>query len=242
MKITADNVNKHYSNYIKYLIKNNKLDTSLLCSYELSFIKTKIKLVNANNKNNILIDFLDKSFTNRIKKMNRKNEIFYKIFKKNKANILDCTGGFGKDSFILHSMGHSVTMIEKNPIVTILLKNALERFKISKFSNNKLSLFHGDAYDYLYNTDQDFDYIYIDFMFDKSKEKLSSKNIETLKILTNNYNKKDELIRLAINKVKDRIVIKNYKKNLPLYVGKSDYTIFTKLLRYDMYLNRQDVK
>ncbi|MBH44590.1 MAG: hypothetical protein CMD88_03960 [Gammaproteobacteria bacterium] len=240
MKIDIDITNKHYSNYIKYLMDNDSIDFPSKDVYELNFIKDKVGLKNKNNKSNIFIDFSDKRFSNRVKKINKKNEIFYKIFKKNNSTILDCTAGFGKDSFILSSMGHCVTMIEKNPIVSILLNNALKRFNnTSKFSDDgRLLLFHGDSLDYLYNTDQVFDYAYIDFMFDSSKKTLSSKNLETLKILTEDYNKKKELINLAIHKVRNRVVIKNHIKNDPIYNQKSDYTIYTKLLRYDIYLRK----
>ena len=57
----------------------------------------------------------------------------------------------------------------------------------------------------LNHTDVIFDYIYFDFMFNKNKNKsLSSKNDETLKILAENDNNREELVNLAITKCREK--------------------------------------
>eukprot|EP01080_Neovahlkampfia_damariscottae_P002553 gene2553-3515_t len=83
-------------------------------------------------------------------------------------NVLDCTAGLGKDSFIFASFGFQVSMIEKNPIIFNLLFDGYQRGlrdkKISHIVNN-MSLVHGDSLDYLKNSKQFFDVIYFDPMF-----------------------------------------------------------------------------
>ncbi len=43
--------------------------------------------------------------------------------------ILDCTGGFARDSAIISSLGNNVTMIEENLIVMRILKDAISRIQ-----------------------------------------------------------------------------------------------------------------
>ena len=47
-------------------------------------------------------------------KQNKKH-IMHKIFKKGHSRVLDCTGGFARDSAIISSLGNSGTMIAENP-------------------------------------------------------------------------------------------------------------------------------
>ena len=55
--------------------------------------------------------------------------VLSKIFKKKQLMILDCTGGFARDSAIISSLGNNVTMIEENPVVMCLLRDAICRIK-----------------------------------------------------------------------------------------------------------------
>ena len=61
-------------------------------------------------------------------RQNRKH-ILSKILKKNQLMILDCTGGFARDSAIISSLGNNVTMIEENLIVMRILKDAISRIQ-----------------------------------------------------------------------------------------------------------------
>ena len=67
-------------------------------------------------------------------------------------------------------------------------------------------------------------------MFNKlKKNSLSSKNDETLKLISFQENNKDALIRLAIKKSNSRVVVKEPKNSLS-NILKPEYTIKTKLL------------
>lgn len=58
-----------------------------------------------------------------------KRHILSKILKKDQLMILDCTGGFARDSAIISSLGNNVTMIEENLIVMRILKDAMRRIQ-----------------------------------------------------------------------------------------------------------------
>ena len=44
--------------------------------------------------------------------------------------VLDATAGMGKDSFVLATLGCELTMIERSPIVQVLLQDGLARARI----------------------------------------------------------------------------------------------------------------
>ena len=61
----------------------------------------------------ILIDFTSGQFNYRMKKSGRRREMLAKaVGVKDRTNVLDCTAGLGRDTFLLASLGCRVTMIE----------------------------------------------------------------------------------------------------------------------------------
>ena len=64
-----------------------------------------------------------------------KKHVLSKILKKNQLMILDCTGGFARDSAIISSLGNNVTMIEENLIVMRILKDAMSRIQNKKVTH-----------------------------------------------------------------------------------------------------------
>ena len=234
MKIVCDEYNKEKELLLKkILIHSNPLE-----KLQLHFRKNEIYLLNNNYPETVKIhiDYDKDSF---IKKNNErlknKQDIFWKIFSHKNSKILDCTGGFGRDAILLDSMGHSVTMIEYSPIVAMMLKNALLRSK-----NKSISFFFGNAYDYMKHSIQKFDYIYLDFMFEKSKRKsLSSKDDETLKLISFQDNNKNKIIQMA-QKISNKKVIVKEPTNSISNLFKPNHIIKTKLLDYKIYLGSDD--
>ena len=124
-----------------FIIKKKYFDNNLT----LELNNNQITLLNHNYRPPvpISIDFLSQSFIKKIDKRLSQNEIFLKIFQKKNSRILDCTAGFGRDSYLLRSLGFNLVMIEKNPIISLMLKHAVEKIQKSKFH-----LYHGDALDF----------------------------------------------------------------------------------------------
>ena len=130
--------------------------------------------------------------------------IFLKLFPKKNSTVLDCTAGLARDSYTLKSLGFHVTMIEKNPLLILMIRSFIKRNLISN-----LTLYHGNSYDFLCHTKKIYDYVYIDFMFNKIKTKsLSSKNDEFLKTICDDENNKNMIIAKAIKKCKLKVVVK----------------------------------
>ena len=230
MKIFCDKYNSGQDLFLNSILSNQCIDKNL----QLHFLKDQIYLLNSKYKDpvKIYIDFNDPKFIEKNnQRLHDKKDVFWKIFSQNNATVLDCTAGFGRDSFLLESMGHDVTMIENSPIVAMLLKNALRR------SNNiNIKLFFGNAYDYMKHSNEKYDYIYIDFMFEKLKNKsLSSKNDEALKMISFNDNDKNKIIQLAQSVSNKKVIVKE-PRNTVSGILRPNFIIKTKLLKYNIYL------
>ncbi len=79
----------------------------------------------------------------------------------------------------------------------------------------------------------------MDFLFIKDKNKsLSSKNDEFLRLVTSDYEKKYELLEYAQRKCNYKVVIKNNKNKSTITKVSPDYSIKTKLVKYDIFLKK----
>ena len=232
MKITSDIINKDKSLFIENKLKDicpKIFNENILLKFE----ESNIHILNTNYEKPALVNisFLDKKVNDRLKiRMRDNNDIFNKIFPDKGSEILDCTAGFGRDARILDLLGYKVTMIEKSPLIILILKNALNILK-----DHNLTLYYGDSYDFLNHSEKEYDYIYIDFMFDKTKDKsLSSKNDEILKIISLSEKNKNRLIKLAIKKSKKRVIVKEPKHSSSNIIN-ANFNIKTKLINYNIY-------
>ncbi len=224
MKILADSLNKEKAILLQEIIKKSYLK-NINDKIHISLKKNNIYIVNNNYKIPSIIS-IDHN-----KNLNKKNNsIFLKLFPKKNSSVLDCTAGLARDSYILKSMGFNVTMIEKNPLLILMIRNFIKKNLIA----NPI-LYYGDSYEFLCKTKKVYDYIYIDFMFNKTKTKsLSSKNDEFLKIICDNENNKNRLITESIKKCKSRVVVKEAKHSKSKFL-KPNYNISTNLIKYNIY-------
>ena len=232
MNIYSNLNNKELSDFLGKTL-NNYYDKSVVKNLSIKLNSDGIELINANYKEavSISVNFLNEAINNKIKlRISGKKDVFSKLFPIKNSTLLDCTAGYGRDSYILRLMGFNVTMIENSPVMSLLLNDALKKLKLLNFK-----MYHGNSYDYLNHSEKNYDYIYIDFMFDKlKKNSLSSKNDETLKLVSFQENNKNNLIRLAIKKSNSRVVVKEPKHSLS-DILKPEYTIKTKLLNFNIY-------
>ena len=152
---------------------------------------------------------------------NKKHQL-NKIFKEKNLSILDCTGGFARDAAILASLGNNVTLIERNPLIISLLVNASQKIKIYdiQYIFSRIKIRFGNCIDFIKNTNQHFDYMYFDFMFNINKSALPSKNEQFLrKIVKNDINENLDIIHETIQRVRSKIIIKEH-------ISSNDYVNF----------------
>ena len=148
-------------------------------------------------------------------KQNTKH-ILSKILKKDHLMVLDCTGGFARDSAIISSLGNNVTMIEENLVVMRILKDAISRIQNREINCifKRITTRLGSCLDYIKTTNKLYDYIYFDFMFNTSKSALPSKREQFLrKIVENDINVNKAIVEEVLQRVGCKVIIKEHIKS-----------------------------
>ena len=87
---------------------------------------------------------------------------------------IDATAGMGEDAFLLAAQGYEVTLYEQNPVVAILLKDALRRAKkhpVLKDIAARMKLVEGDSVECMSKLLDPVDAIYLDPMFPMPQSK-----------------------------------------------------------------------
>ena len=157
-------------------------------------------------------------------------------------SIIDCTAGYGRDAFVLATLGCKITLIERNPIIATLLQDALERAKANPETaeiTERMRLHNTDSKDYLQtlNPQQKPDVIYIDPMYPNSaKSALVKKEMQLLHQLIGPDTDNDSLLTIAQDVALKRVVVKRPKTAQPLTKQKPSSFIESKNTRYDIYL------
>ena len=145
-----------------------------------------------------------------------KRHILSKILKKDQLMILDCTGGFARDSAIISSLGNNVTMIEENLIVMRILKDAMRRIQNGEIKRifKRITTKLGSCLEYIKTTNKIYDYIYFDFMFNNCSTALPSKREQFLrKIVINDININKAIVEEVLQRVGCKVIIKEHIKS-----------------------------
>lgn len=151
--------------------------------------------------------------------------------------IIDATAGWGRDAAIFASFGAEVLMLERHPIMSLLLSDALlHRNELDK-QRMQLSLYPGDSFSYLHKLQPEHfpDVIYIDPMHpERNKSALVKKDMQALQQMIGADEDALKLLRCAISRVKQRVVVKWPQKIAALLTP--DASIEGKTVRFDIYL------
>lgn len=225
---------------LKELNKINKIsDFTYIFIYENNILYLKNCTTNLPA---ICCDFEDKTINYRLQTTGKKNELIKAcgITKNNNLTIIDATAGMGKDSFILASFGAKIIMLEENPLIFTLLQNGLQRGKNSdneliKNICNNMQLYNINAINFLKNYNNEVNCIYLDPMFpETNKTSLVKKEMQIFHNLAY-FGNNAELLSLALQKTKARVVVKRMLKNEYLTDLKPQFQIFGSNIRFDVY-------
>jgi len=155
--------------------------------------------------------------------------------------VLDLTGGWGMDSFILACHGLSVTCIEQNTLVHKISAYSLhcaQAIKHSAMAANRVEMIHGDSVDYLqcHAKSGAYDCIYLDPMFPDHKSSAKpAKGLQILQKLTHNQDIQT-CFELALAKASKRVVVKSPAKSVALFENKADLVYREKTIRFEVFL------
>lgn len=190
-------------------------------------------------------DFNDAELQYRIKHGGRTKEPLAKAIGV-KANtplsVIDATAGMGRESFILMSLGCHVTSIERQPIIFLLLKDAVDRFFASCNESQKESwqVLHQNSIEYLSAPSlQQADVVYLDPMFpQREKSAAVKKEMRIFKKLSGADEDAARLLENSLTKATKRVVVKRPKKAPLLNDRKPSFVIDAKKYRFDVYLTQ----
>lgn len=157
--------------------------------------------------------------------------------------ILDATAGLGQDSFVLACQGCRVEMMERNPVLAVLLEDGLRRAAddpdIGRIVRERMVLRRGDSLTELAKipANQGPQVVYLDPMFPhRSKSALVKKEMRILRTLVGDDQDSDQLLTAALRVAQNRVVVKRPAYAPPLNGPKPHLVFKTKNNRFDVYL------
>lgn len=169
------------------------------------------------------------------------HEMLAKAVKTDQENLkaIDATAGMGEDSLLLAACGYQVTLYEQNPVITILLKDALRRAKkntVLKDIVSRMQLVEGDSIEHLNKRLDPVDVIYLDPMFPgRQKSGLINKKLQLIQKLEPPCSKETALFDAAMAAQPSKIIVKRPLKSPYLDERVPSYSLKGKAIRYDCY-------
>lgn len=154
-------------------------------------------------------------------------------------NIIDATAGLGKDSFVLASLGASVRMLERSPVLVLLLAHALARTSSSAIAaiSQHMQLYWGDALELLPLLEPA-DAIYLDPMYPETEgAALPKKGAQMLRALAYRDEHEEERVLERARQHSPKVVVKRPKGAPFLANTSSEQQLLGKNTRYDVYRN-----
>ena len=176
--------------------------------------------------------------------------------------VVDLTAGLGRDSFVLASSGYSVHMVERNPVLHLLLKDAISRLSLvdsivagrmtlyskdSRCLQSADDLFEGHKLDE--SSSQSSVAVYLDPMYQPNtvgKKSSVKKETQILHHLVDPIEGSQEennksLLETAMRLSTTRIVVKRPLKSPPLANAKPHSCVEGSTQRFDLYFMNQKI-
>ena len=157
--------------------------------------------------------------------------------------ILDATAGLGQDAFILASLGCTVQMIERSPVIGALLADGLKRAgqdTAIKPVTERLALRTGVDSIALLREDFEFspvDVVFLDPMFpDAGRTARSKKEMHFLRLAVGDDPDTDLLLAAALSRAKKRVVVKRPRLAPAIKGPPPSFSRKGRSCRFDIYL------
>ncbi len=195
--------------------------------------------------NPVIVNFISGVMGYRKQHLSFKNELIAKaiaIKSSLKLHVLDATAGFGRDAFVLASLGCKVQMLERNPLVALMLEDGMARARHDadcRSTIDRMRLYLEDSKTYLSRIEgEDLpDVIYLDPMFpSRRKAAKVKKEMQLLHLLLEKPDSQEGLLSLAREKAVRKVVVKRPRHAPFLDDQQPNYQVEGKSSRYDIYL------
>ena len=208
--------------------------------YQLAYCNDRLQLhISESNYNPIYIDFLNGKLAHRARFGGGKSQLLARacgLHRQKNPVILDCTAGLAEDGFVLASLGASVTLLERSPIIAALIADALQRGQENE-TVQRLQLTHTDAIDFLKNeSSTHYDVVYIDTMFpERQKSAAVKKEMRVLKELVGTDDDANDLLQAALASSIKKVVVKRPKLAGAIGGIKPTHVLQGESSRFDVY-------
>jgi 16S rRNA (guanine1516-N2)-methyltransferase len=158
------------------------------------------------------------------------------------VTVLDATAGLGRDAFILASLGCTVQLVERSPLIATLLIDGLSRasqdergVQVTQF----MTVVVIDAKKILeaITSENSPDVVYLDPMFPhEDKSALTKIEMRLIRNIVGDDKDAELLLPLALRKAQKRVVVKRPRHAPGLLGGTPSFVVKGKSNRYDVYL------
>ena len=212
----------------------------------ISFIDNALSVCRVGKKEKpVFVDFVGGKSGHRRKFGGGKGQDVAKAVGLNKGAkpfVIDATGGLGRDGFVLASLGCTVTLIERSPVIAALLNDGLKRARkdpeVGEIAS-RMSLINGDSKEVmeaLFAEQKKGDVVYLDPMFPhREKSALVKKEMRLFQDLLGNDPDSDQLLEPALKLAEYRVVVKRPKGAPDLNLQTPTYRLEGKACRYDIH-------
>lgn len=164
-----------------------------------------------------------------------------------RPTVVDATAGLGRDAFVLATLGCEVTLIERQPLIAVLLEDGLARAREDAEIAPIIAKMHlrvGDAIQIMRTWGAEVpqeapQVIYLDPMFPhRDKSALVKKEMRLFRPLVGDDLDADELLDAALALASHRVVVKRPRKAPALAGGKVSFSLEGNAGRFDVYAKR----
>jgi 16S rRNA (guanine1516-N2)-methyltransferase len=160
------------------------------------------------------------------------------LHKRADLEILDATGGMGRDAFTLAALGATVTVAEREPLVARLLLDGWQRALVdpgTAAAARRVRIVEGDARDQVGR--RRWNVIYLDPMFPgHDRDARSKKEMQFLRELAASADDDAALLAQALASSAGRVVVKRPRSAPRLGSAEPAYELAGTQARFDVYL------
>lgn len=154
-----------------------------------------------------------------------------------RPTAVDATAGLGEDAVLLAAAGFRVKLFERNPVIALLLQDALRRAAEDPALAEvaaRMELVEGDSVEALRGLADAPDVVYLDPMFpERTKSAAVKKKFQLLHRLERPCEDQETLLQAALAARPRKVVVKRPAKGPCLAGVKPSYSISGKAVRYD---------
>ena len=153
---------------------------------------------------------------------------------------IDATAGFGEDALLLAAAGFEVKLFERNPVIALLLQDALRRAsddqRLARIVAHMTAV-NADSVQALSELDVVPDVVLLDPMFpSKQKNAQVKKKLQLLQRLERPCDDEGTLLNAALSTHAHKVIVKRPVKGPFLAGKKPSYSLAGKAVRYDCFV------